>query len=374
MSTSASTQPRSPTADSRPLVLADDPSGLPGPPRRLHVSRGLGALGRLLMVAGMVVLLFVAYQLWGTGLREAANQRSLRSEFQQQLSESKPAAPPEGSSRRAAGDGGVATGRTPDGGRASADPQVSGSPAPVAPPPAPGDPVAVLRIPKLELDKVVVEGTDVASLRKGPGHQPGTAPIGGPGNAVIGGHRTTYGAPFYRLDELEPGDEITVQVPAGEARYMVTGSKVVDPTDVWILDPTSEDRLTLFTCTPRFSAAQRLVVTAALQNPVVVDRREPGVRTADTAATTPDVTAGVATPAPAVQQRRAGAPPELAAATGSVATAAAWGIGTALLAGAVWLLGRRYRRLLAYPLGAPAVAIALFLTFEHVAALLPSAV
>ena len=312
----------------------------------------------------MVVLLFVAYQLWGTGLREAASQRALRSEFQQQLSASNPAPPPQAT--KGPPTGGVATGQARGQAPPSADPGVSAPSSAVAPAPAAGDPVAVLRIPKLGLDKVVVEGTDVAALRKGPGHQPGTAPLGAPGNAVIGGHRTTYGAPFYRLDELEPGDAITVQLPAGELRYTVTRSEVVEPTDVWILEPTPDDRLTLFTCTPRFSAAQRLVVTAALENPPAAVHRSEAYVSADTATPAP-------TPA-AAPQRQAGPPPELAAATGSAPTAAAWGIGTALLAAAVWFLGRRYRRLVAYPLGAPGVAIALFLTFEHVSALFPSAV
>lgn len=328
--------------------------------RRLRTTRALSAVGRLLIVAGAVVLLFVAYQLWGTGFREAASQRALRSEFDQQLSAATPA--PDLTADGAVGEDSVPDEDTE--GQAAPDPD----PAPPAAPAAPGDPVAVLRIPKLGLDKVVVEGTDVDSLRKGPGHQPGTAPLGGAGNAVIGGHRTTYGAPFYRLDELEPGDAITVQVPTGEVRYTVTGSQVVEPDDVWILEPTPDDRLTLFTCTPRYSAAQRLVVTAALESPSVVEPSEASVPDEVESAPTParrQVTPRAELPAP---------PPELAAATGSTRTAAGWALGTALLAGVVWSLGRRYRRLVAYPLGAPVVAIALFLTFEHVAALLPSAV
>ena len=334
--------------------------------RRLRTTRALSAVGRLLIVAGAVVLLFVAYQLWGTGFREAASQRALRSEFDQQLSAATPDSSPRPTADAAAGEDSVPDEDT----EAQVAPDADPSPpaAPVAPPPAPGDAVAVLRIPKLGLDKVVVEGTDAASLRKGPGHQPGTAPLGGAGNAVIGGHRTTYGAPFYRLDELEPGDAITVQVPTGEVRYTVTGSQVVEPTDVWILEPTTDDRLTLFTCTPRYSAAQRLVVTAALESPPTTGPGETGVPDEVEAASAPPqrrVTPRPEQPAP---------PPELAAATGSTPTAAGWALGTALLAGVVWLLGRRYRRLVVYPLGAPVVAIALFLTFEHVAALLPSAV
>lgn len=345
-----------------PTLAGEKTPRVTAPPRRMRSARALAALGRLLIVAGAVVLLFVAYQLWGTGFREAASQRALRSEFEQQVSAATPAPPP-----RPTADG--ADGADGKGPVADGDPEARDAlePDPV-PPPAPGEPVGILRIPKLGLDKVVVEGTDVASLRKGPGHQPGTAPLGGPGNAVIGGHRTTYGAPFYRLDELQPGDAIAVQLPSGEVRYIVTGSQVVEPTDVWILDPTPDDRLTLFTCTPRFSAAQRLVVTAALESPPAIAPSEPDMPDeVETAPPTPQHR-GTPWPEPTAQ------PPELAAATGSTTTAVAWALGTALLAGVVWILGRRYRRLVVYPFGAPVVAIALFLTFEHVAALLPSAV
>lgn len=329
--------------------------------RRTRTTRALSAVGRLLIVAGAVVLLFVAYQLWGTGFREAASQRALRAQLDQQLSAATPGPSPRPTADGTASEDPAADGQADVPAAPQSDPSLPAAPAP-------GDPLGILRIPKLGLDKVVVEGTDVASLRKGPGHQPGTAPLGGAGNAVIGGHRTTYGAPFYRLDELEPGDEITVQVPTGELRYTVTDTQVVEPTDVWILEPTPDDRLTLFTCTPRFSVAQRLVVIAALEIPPtsgpgetsVPDEAEP-----DPAPSQPRVTP---------QPESVATPPELAAATGSTLTAAGWTLGTALLAGVVWFLGRRYRRLVAYPLGAPIVAIALFLTFEHVAALLPSAV
>ena len=194
-----------------------------------------------------------------------------------------------------------------------------------------------LRIPRLDLDKVVVEGTDVASLRKGPGRQPGTALLGQPGNAVIAGHRTTYGAPFYRLDELQPGDPIIVEVPGGELSYTVTGSQIVEPTDVWILDPTEDDRLTLFTCTPRFSAAQRLVVTASLD-------------------TAPVLLAGAVPTRSVPDELRAGSAPEaLAAAEGSLLRSVLASVGTLLVAAVVWRLGRRFRRLVVYPIGAPVV-------------------
>jgi sortase A len=106
-----------------------------------------------------------------------------------------------------------------------------------------------------------------SQLRQGPGHYPGTPSPGQPGNAGIAGHRTTYGAPFYRLNELQPGDAIVVTTRAGEFHYAVADSKVVKPTDVSVLDPTPDNRLTLTTCTPRFSASSRLIVVSHMVSP-----------------------------------------------------------------------------------------------------------
>ena len=84
-------------------------------------------------------------------------------------------------------------------------------------------------IPKIGVDKIVVEGVGRNDLRKGPGHYPDTPMPGQPGNAAIAGHRTTYGAPFNRIDELEPGDEILVTTLQGPFTYEVTGTEIVTP-------------------------------------------------------------------------------------------------------------------------------------------------
>lgn len=104
----------------------------------------------------------------------------------------------------------------------------------------------------------------MADLKKGPGHYPGTALPGGSGNAAIAGHRTTYGAPFFRVDELEAGDPIFITIRGGRYRYDVSELKIVAPEDAWVLEPTEDNRLTLTTCHPRYSAAQRLIVVAQL--------------------------------------------------------------------------------------------------------------
>jgi sortase A len=117
---------------------------------------------------------------------------------------------------------------------------------------------------------LVVEGISVADLRRGPGHYPGTAEPGQPGNVGISGHRTTYGAPFYDLDQLEPGDEVHLVDRQGrEWVYDVIEQRVIAPTDLWVVgeDPleTGAPMLTLTTCNPRFSSRERLVVFAQLR-------------------------------------------------------------------------------------------------------------
>lgn len=116
---------------------------------------------------------------------------------------------------------------------------------------------------------LVVEGVAVEQLKRGPGHYPSTRAPGHPGNFAIAGHRTTYGAPFLHLDQLAFGDEVHVVDRQGrEWTYVVRASRIVSPNEVWVLgeDPlgTGEPTMTLTTCHPRFSAAQRLVVFAEL--------------------------------------------------------------------------------------------------------------
>lgn len=329
------------------------------------VRRVVAGVGRFLIGAGVVLLLFAAYQLWGTGLREAASQRDLRARLEQQLDASSPGtATADGDSVEA---GGSYRPRT------SGDELQLREPQPRPALPSAGEPVGILRIPKLGLDKVVVEGTDDSSLRLGPGHQPGTALPGMPGNAVLGGHRTTYGAPFYRLDELAPEDLVLVDTPTGSARYVVTGSQIVDPDDVWILEPTADDRLTLFTCTPRYSAARRLVVTARLTGApsAAPSQPAPPLQQAESQLSPPErKLSSAGAPAP----RAPASVEELGAPTGSLPAAAAWATVAAVTAAAIWWAGRRYRRVVAYAVGAPVLAVVLFATFERVAALLPSAV
>jgi sortase A len=127
-----------------------------------------------------------------------------------------------------------------------------------------GDAVGKILIDRIGLSSVIVEGTDAGDLRKGPGHYPGTPLPGQRGTVAIAGHRTTYGAPFRKIDKLEPRDEITVVMPYGRFTYRVERTRIVKPTDVWVTQRVSYDRLILSACHPLYSAAKRIVVFARL--------------------------------------------------------------------------------------------------------------
>jgi sortase A len=132
-------------------------------------------------------------------------------------------------------------------------------------PPAPvGDPMGRIVIDKISLDAVMFEGVDRETLRLGPGHMPETPLPGQPGNAVLSGHRTTYGRPFSDLDQLAPGDTIEVVTAIGVNIYEVRQVLVVQPTDLWVTDQVGGAWLTLTTCHPQFSARERLVIQAEL--------------------------------------------------------------------------------------------------------------
>ena len=123
-----------------------------------------------------------------------------------------------------------------------------------------------LVIPSIGVHETVIEGTDLQQLTFGPGHVRGTAIPGEAGNAVIAGHRTTWGRPFARLNELRPGDTITFTDSAGRSVYVVASSAVINPDDRSVLQPTNANVLTLLTCTPPHFATHRLEVRALLRS------------------------------------------------------------------------------------------------------------
>jgi sortase A len=146
------------------------------------------------------------------------------------------------------------------------DPSDVAGPAVLVTEPRPplGEVLGRLVVPSAGVDWVVVEGVNRAHLRSGAGHMPETAMPGQPGNTVISGHRTTYGAPFYHLDKVTVGDVITFESAIGTNTFEVIETLIVEPTDVWVTDQWEGSWITLTTCHPRFAATERLVVVARL--------------------------------------------------------------------------------------------------------------
>ena len=129
-----------------------------------------------------------------------------------------------------------------------------------------GQGIGRIEIPTIGLDTVVVQGTDTATLRKGPGHYPETAFPGQDRTIGIAGHRTTYLAPFRPINEIEKGDEVVLDMPYGTFTYEVEGDEVVDPYQLEIVDDVGYERLVLTACHPLYSAAQRWAVFARLSD------------------------------------------------------------------------------------------------------------
>jgi sortase A len=193
---------------------------------------------------GIVIFLFVAWQLWGTSISQHHEQHQLQSTFEASVRKHHPAA------------------------TTSTGPALI-SAKQVVPVPAEGSPVAKLQIPAIGLDEIVVSGTAESDLARGPGHYVGTAAPGQAGNVAIAGHRTTNGAPFNRLGQLAIGDKVFLTTLSGERlTYVVSQApNPVSPSDVAVLDDFGDNRITLTTCNPEYSAAQRLIVVGELLQP-----------------------------------------------------------------------------------------------------------
>ena len=129
-----------------------------------------------------------------------------------------------------------------------------------------GEPLGRIAIPRLGKRFVFVSGVSASELKKGPGHYPTTALPGEHGTVGIAAHRTTYAAPFRDIDDLRPGDRISIRMPYGRFSYEVEGRIIVSPKNTRSLRRVAHDRLALTTCHPPQSDAQRLVVTARLRS------------------------------------------------------------------------------------------------------------
>jgi sortase A len=318
----------------------------------MRLARVLGAIGRVCITAGVLILLFVAYQLWGTGIREAQAQNALESEFEDQIDVVEDT---------------TTTTTLPDAPDAPTEAPAVTEPLPPPPPPADGDAVARLRIPAIDVDKIVVEGVHVSDLKRGPGHYPDSPLPGQPGNAAIAGHRTTYGAPFNRLDELEQGDEIQVTTAQGAFRYEVQRQLIVNPDQVEVLDDFGDNRLTLTACHPKYSARQRIIVVASLAGDAA-----PGPATAPPDDGNPGNDSGIESD----DGGSGGGGQTIDAGLGGE-RASAWptimlGVACALIWIAAWLLGKVWRTWPAYLVGLPVFLVVLFFFFENFSRLLPA--
>jgi sortase A len=311
------------------------------------MSRLLGFVGRTLIVAGLFILGFAAYQLWGTGLEEGRNQDELTSSL----------------ARTARDRAGVAVNSaTVDlDALARALSKVDPATAPASPPPAEGEPVGVIEIPRIDLQRVVVQGVAKADLKKGPGHYPGTPLPGQKGNSGIAGHRTTYGAPFNRIDEIRPGDKIIITTEQGRFTYTAItapGSDqawyVVSPEDVSVLEDKGDNRITLTACHPKYSAKQRIIVNAVLD--------------AEPAPTSP----ADARSERAARQASAQFDESLTGDASSLPIALAFGVGALVVGILAWFVGSRWRRWPTYLLAAPVIAVLIWYCYVYLDRTLPA--
>ena len=127
-----------------------------------------------------------------------------------------------------------------------------------------GQAMARIVIPRIGLNRMLVRGTERADLAKGPGWIVTSDPPGSSGNCAISGHRTTFGAPFFRINELKRGDTIRLITPFRAFTYKVEKVFLVTPDRVDVVSHTDEPVLTLTACHPRYSARQRIIVRASL--------------------------------------------------------------------------------------------------------------
>ena len=295
------------------------------------------SVGKVLLTGGLLMLLFVAYQLWGTGIYQSRAQSDLRSKFDRQTN----------------GQTSTSPATVGDTSTSAPNPRGSGGPAPTRPltaqpVPAEGDPVGVIKIPRIGVDQVVVEGTAVPDLRKGPGHYPGSPLPGQVGNSAIAGHRTTYGAPFGDLDQLAKKDKISIRTLTGTWNYVLTEDPfAVKPDQTEVLLPTVQSgqelaTLTLTTCNPKYSASQRLVVKARLTDPPL--------------------------PGPTAKRLTLG----LSGTKESVTPAVIWGLVAAAVGGLWWLVFHRYRRWYVWIAGVVPFLAVLFVFYTYLERVLPN--
>jgi sortase A len=233
-----------------------------------RANQAIRLLGELLITLGVIVFLFIGYELWFTGLYTEHAQSQLNHQLAAAWASPAPAT-------SAGPTSSASPGSTPSGSPGPTSVPAASAPT-VAPIALPGDAIGIIRIPRLgaKYGYAIVEGASTDDLKKGPGHYPGTANPGGVGNFVVSGHRTTYLAPFNGLGELAVGDAIVIETRDTWYTYLVTKTQTVLPTDTAVVLPVpgqpratpTQALITLTTCTPKYSASHRLIVTGLLQS------------------------------------------------------------------------------------------------------------
>ncbi len=308
--------------------------------------RTIAAIGRTLVTVGLLILLFVVYQLWGTNVLQARAQDNLKDDLAELQESLVPTTEPEAVTTPVTGPTTTTTTTLA---------------------PLPGfnekDPVGFIEIPKLGVNQVFVQGTGIENLKLGPGHYVSTPMPGQIGNAAIAGHRTTYGAPFNRLDELTVGDEIITTLANG-ARYVYQVREaplIVAPGDVYVVANTDKAQLTLTTCNPKYSARQRLVIFADL---VVEDSPPPIEFDPESLPDNDGELPGTDDPI-ALEEGLRGERKSLGPAYG-------WGAVVALIGAAWWWLFRRWRHPVTWLAGVGPFLVFLFVFYVFLERVLPA--
>lgn len=337
-----------PGSPPEPVTVVSASSLPPAPPPAPRAAGSEGqrasSVGRVLSIVGLVIVGFFAYQLTGSALVHARSQRLLLQEFKEQAP-LQAVNPADEANADASTDGLLspdeAAGEVVD--PEDVEPELIAA----AEPPARGDPIGIIQIPKLGVEQVVVQGTGPAELRAGPGHLRGTSMPGEPGNAAIAGSRVSNGAPFKQLPLLDEGDRIDVTTAVGRFRYDVRSVRRVrsgqpDP----VRASGGGSTLTLVTSTPTFLAYDRLVVVAELQTKPVAPRFTP---------VTPDRTET------GLDTSGAGLAPVIG-----------WGAALGLAIWAARLVYRRWPKAVAYLITTPILVALVLLVFESLSGLLPA--
>jgi sortase A len=240
------------------VVLQEKAGRAAAAPAGVVLLRGtVQVVGELLITAGIVLLLFVAWQLWWTNVESDARQSEVIKEFAQDLGGAAPAAPAPDASAPAAGED-------------FGEPVVSAAPGHAGT-------IGIMYIPRFgpNYTRPIVEGTTSDVLDTlGLGHYGTTAMPGAVGNFAVAGHRQTHGAVLDNIHTLVPGDKIYVQTKDGYYVYVFRNNQIVMPSRTDVLEPVptlpgtvpTERYLTMTSCNPRFGAEERIIAYSLLES------------------------------------------------------------------------------------------------------------